>query len=132
MSVLKHQNMYGTPMSDSHAIKKMFEKVKEAKKIAASDEKSLVESKSDANIKVYESKRRQKLNKMAGTVGKNEPYRAPVYLSYGECIRSLYKQGVLGFYKGNLYRHINLLGSGVIQSQISLKLKHKIGNLVFF
>lgn len=118
-------------MRESDAIKMMFEKVQEAKKITASDEKSLVKSKSDANIKVYESKRRQKLNKMAGTVGKNEPYRAPVYLTYGECIKSLYRQGVLGFYKGNFYRHINLLGTGVIQSQISIKLKHKIGNFVF-
>ena len=37
----------------------------------------------------------------SGQVGFNKPYRAPIYLTYGECIRGLYKQGLLGFYKGN-------------------------------
>jgi len=34
-------------------------------------------------------------------VGLNQPYRAPVYQTYGECVRGLYRQGILGFYKGN-------------------------------
>ncbi len=35
-------------------------------------------------------------------LGTNKAFRAPVYSSYGECIRGLLNQGFLGFYKGNM------------------------------
>ena len=37
-------------------------------------------------------------------MGLNQPFRAPVYQTYSECIRGLYNQGILGFYKGNFFR----------------------------
>ena len=42
--------------------------------------------------------------------GLNKPYRAPVYRNYWECVQGLYRQGILGFYKGNAVRcaHISL------------------------
>ncbi len=44
---------------------------------------------------------RADLMKASGQVGLNKPFRAPIYRSYYECISGLYKQGILGFYKGN-------------------------------
>jgi hypothetical protein len=44
----------------------------------------------------------------SGQVGLNKPYRAPVYQTYLECIQGLYKQGILGFYKGNGCRIFHL------------------------
>jgi hypothetical protein len=44
---------------------------------------------------------RADLIKASGQVGHNKPFRAPVYRTYYECISGLYKQGILGFYKGN-------------------------------
>jgi len=52
------------------------------------------------------------LSIMAGQVGLNKPYRAPIYQTYWECMQGLYRQGILGFYKGNLMRlsHIAIYG----------------------
>ena len=44
----------------------------------------------------------------SGQVGLNKPYRAPVYQTYWECIQGLYKQGILGFYKGNGCRIVHI------------------------
>ena len=44
---------------------------------------------------------RADLMKASGQVGLNKPYRAPVYRNYWECVQGLYRQGLLGFYKGN-------------------------------
>lgn len=44
---------------------------------------------------------RADLMKLSGQVGLNKPFRAPVYRTYYECIKGLYKQGLLAFYKGN-------------------------------
>jgi len=69
---------------------------------------------------------------MAGTVGKNEPYRAPVYRTYMECIKSLKNQGVLGFYKGNLLRQSNFLVTAFGQIIIGYKLQDMFGGPLFF
>jgi len=44
---------------------------------------------------------RADLIEASGQVGHNKPFRAPIYRTYMECIQGLYKQGILGFYKGN-------------------------------
>mmetsp|Transcript_6823 Transcript_6823/g.5970 ORF Transcript_6823/g.5970 Transcript_6823/m.5970 type:complete len:112 (+) Transcript_6823:154-489(+) len=104
MSVVPHQDLYGAPQKDSSQIKMLYERINNPQKITAPEGKSIVKSNSNANVKVYESKRRKKLNKLSGSVGKNQPYRAPVFLTYTECFKSLKNQGVLGFYKGNFMR----------------------------
>ena len=67
-----------------------------------------------ANLKkeiTVQDRRKFELLVKSGSVGKyisypslgtNTPFRAPVFSGYQECIRSLMKQGLLGFYKGNL------------------------------
>ena len=47
---------------------------------------------------------RKVLHEASGQVGLNQVYRAPIYQTYGECIQGLYRQGILGFYKGNGWR----------------------------
>ncbi|CAI2372067.1 unnamed protein product [Moneuplotes crassus] len=132
MSVKAHENLYGTPQRDRDALKMFAEKTDKKKMLENSEGKSLVKSDSNANIKVFESKRTKKLKKLAGSVGKNAPYRAPVYQTYGECIRGLYKQGVLGFYKGNLYRHHYMLSTSLLQLNIAHRLEDRIGSFRFF
>ena len=44
------------------------------------------------------------LIKQSGVIDGQKPYRAPIYDNYLETIKGLYRQGVLSFYKGNLYR----------------------------
>ena len=41
------------------------------------------------------------LYKASGQVGLNKPFRAPIYKSTTEAFTGLYRQGVLGLYKGN-------------------------------
>ena len=36
-------------------------------------------------------------------IGTNKPFRAPVYMTYREAFKALKNQGILGFYKGNLF-----------------------------
>lgn len=31
----------------------------------------------------------------------NKPFRAPIYRTYYECAKGLYRQGIFAFYKGN-------------------------------
>lgn len=61
---------------------------------------------------------RADLIKAAGQVGLNKPFRAPVYRTYYECIQGLYKQGALGFYKGNGLRLAHFYLFATIQTQL--------------
>ena len=54
-----------------------------------------------------------------GFAGLNKPYRAPVYQTYGECLQGLYRQGLLGFYKGNACRCAHVLGYDVFRIRIN-------------
>ena len=82
MSVMPHLNMYGKSGSDAEVMKKLADQTSGVKKIEGPNSKAIIESKSDADIKVYQSSRQKKLLKMSGQVGSNEPFRAPVYTSY--------------------------------------------------
>ena len=62
MSVLPHQNLYGAPQKTKDSVKMLYDKTINQKKLTASEDKSLVKSKSDSNVKVYTSKKRKKLN----------------------------------------------------------------------
>lgn len=48
----------------------------------------------------------------------NKPYRAPVYQTYWECIQGLYRQGILGFYKGNGCRLFHIYFYGKIRNDL--------------
>lgn len=54
----------------------------------------------------------------SGQVGLNKPYRAPIYQTYLECIQGLYRQGILGFYKGNGCRLAHIFFYGVVNNNI--------------
>ena len=72
------------------------------RKAIATSEKELIkfsEGKAQSPMKMPEA--RADLVKLSGQVGLNKPYRAPIYRTYWECIKGLYKQGLLAFYKGN-------------------------------
>lgn len=64
-------------------------------------EKALMKVRGD--VKIYKPEVKAKILKESGQVGLNAPYRAPVYRTYWECVSGLKKQGILGFYKGNMY-----------------------------
>ena len=120
MSVKPHENLYGAPQRDTDSLKMLSEKLK-MKQLTGTQNKSLIKSNSTSNVKIFESNRRRKLKKLSGSVGKNSPYRAPVYQNYAECIKGLSKQGFLGFYKGNMYRQFGILFTGIGQIQIAHK-----------
>ncbi len=86
LSVLPHLNLYSG--QDSKASTLIAETVQ--KKMIGADEKALMKS-SGANVKVYKAKRKAKLVKESGQVGNNRPYRAPIYQSYRECVKALYR-----------------------------------------
>jgi hypothetical protein len=65
----------------------------------------------------------------SGQVGFNKPYRAPIYMSYAECINGLYKQGILGFYKGNGCRVIHVLLYDLIRNDVTCQ--SDFGEMVF-
>ena len=71
----------------------------ETKKLMTLQDKAIEKYKAQAPNLV-----RSDLMKASGQVGLNKPYRAPIYQTYAECIQGLYKQGMLGFYKGNGFR----------------------------
>ena len=131
MSVMPHENMYGAPKKEADLLKLFHDQQKEPLRLAAKEEKSLVESKSTSNVKVYTSPRKERLNKISGQVGKNEPFRAPVYTSYSECIKGIYRQGWLGFYKGNFMRQSYLLLGGTAQIEIAFRTQGIIGSYGF-
>ena len=59
MSIKAHENLYGqTKGQGIQNLKQLYQKVEEVKKIGT-NEKSLVESKSDSNVKVYETKKQK-------------------------------------------------------------------------
>lgn len=130
MSVKPHENLYGAPQRDTDSLKMLSEKLK-MKQLTGTQNKSLIKSNSTSNVKIFESNRRRKLKKLSGSVGKNSPYRAPVYQNYAECIKGLSKQGFLGFYKGNMYRQFGILFTGIGQIQIAHKWKEKSGGFAF-
>lgn len=59
---------------------------------------------------------RADLMKASGMVGLNKPYRAPIYRKYWECIQGLYRQGILGFYKGNGIRVLHIFMYTIIRN----------------
>jgi len=48
------------------------------------------------------------LIKSSGVIEGQKPYRAPIYDNYWQTIKGLYRQGILGFYKGNYYRLLTM------------------------
>ena len=104
LSVIPHLTVYGDVKESQVKSSVVREKLEglgllenKSRKEAESKE-LLAEVRSDL-LKVNEP--RADLMKASGQVGLNKPYRAPVYRNYMECIQGLYKQGLLGFYKGN-------------------------------
>lgn len=81
------------------------------------DASKLLQSSDKALIKVTEERRLllikdvpSELMKASGQVGLNKPFRATAYRTYREAIEGLYRQGLLGFYKGNGCRCLHLFG----------------------
>ena len=64
---------------------------------------------------------------MTGQVGINRPYTAPIYRSYREWITGLYRQGILGFYKGNFYRHTYITFVSFCQVEMLFRIKKMTG-----
>lgn len=105
MSVAPHLNIYGNPATEGMDTAKLIDTMMDKTKRISAEEKAL--AKPTGNVQVYKKERKEKLMKKSGQVGLNRPYRAPVYRTYWECIQGLYKQGLLGFYKGNSLRLVN-------------------------
>lgn len=57
-----------------------------------------------SNELTLREKKNYELIKSAGVPEGQKPYRAPIYDNYKETIKGLYRQGILGFYKGNYWR----------------------------
>lgn len=107
MSVMPNITIYGDvkPQDINKGLltdKLGFGKYSNRKAIATS-EKQIVQYKEGTEPRgiMRQPEPRADLVKSSGQVGHNKPYRAPIYRSYLECIRGLYNQGLLGFYKGN-------------------------------
>ncbi len=83
LSVTPHKEIYGDYQSENKSSKELM-KLK--------NEVTLREAKNFELIKQSKVLEGQK------------PYRAPIYDNYFETIKGLYRQGILGFYKGNLCR----------------------------
>ena len=73
---------------------------------------------------VEQQKVRGDLMILSGQVGHNKPYRAPIYLSYAECIKGLYRQGILGFYKGNGCRIAHIFAYDYFRNDIVYQLDY--------
>lgn len=127
LSVKAHENLYGKKGQGLTNIQQLQIKTEELKQIAGND-KAVVKSEERTDVKVYKSDKAEKLRKMTGQVGINEPYRAPIYRTYRECITGLYRQGWLGFYKGNLFRQSYFFLSGVSQIEAAFWIKRKTGH----
>ena len=60
MSVVPHLNLYGSNKKDKQHIKMIKEKLVDPPKMLSGEEqKALIKSKSDANVKVYATKRQE-------------------------------------------------------------------------
>jgi len=100
LSVLPHATIYGdVKESDVRKPSVIRKALGISQPSLESGEKAVAEVKPGPLEKPVEY--RADLIKASGQVGINKPYRAPIYRSYWECIQGLYRQGILGFYKGN-------------------------------
>jgi Mitochondrial carrier protein len=102
LSVLPHLTVYGD-VKESDAKKGLVREKLEG--IGLLDNKSKASEGKEITTEIKHDlmkvEVRADLMKASGQVGLNKPYRAPVYRNYLECIQGLYRQGILGFYKGN-------------------------------
>jgi len=80
-----------------------------------SESKALIKQVTEMTIR---DERNYNLIKSSGVPEGQKPYRAPIYSSYRECINSLKKQGILGFYKGNAIRLVAF--SSIYRGRITL------------
>eukprot|EP00347_Sterkiella_histriomuscorum_P014589 403360307 len=128
LSVIPHLTIYGDVKP--HEVKKKSYLRQQVEALSGRDidmknvkqlpgeEKSLgTELKFDLAERV---KPRADLMQASGQVGLNQPYRAPIYRSYWECIQGLSKQGVLGFYKGNGMRVLHIAMYSVIRTNMQM------------
>jgi len=111
MSILPNITIYGDvkPQDINKGLlssKVGLEKYANRKAIAAS-EKQLAQYEGGTSAIARRPEPRADLIKASGQVGLNKPFRAPVYRTYYECIKGLYKQGIFGFYKGNGLRLVH-------------------------
>jgi hypothetical protein len=98
----------------------------EAPKVLESGEKAVM--KIHDSVKIYKPEVKERIVKESGQVGTNRPYQAPIYKSYSECIQGLYRQGLLGFYKGNGYRQFFNLTSSLCQVEMYYMIKKNTGH----
>ncbi len=89
LSVLPHKEIYGDYVPPNKA-----------------DSKELM--KMENQVTIRDSKNFE-LIKSAGLLEGQKPYRAPIYENYFETIKGLYRQGMLGFYKGTFWRFFFIL-----------------------
>jgi hypothetical protein len=82
LSVTPHKNLYGDYVDPK---------------------KSTELTKISSEVTLRES-RNYELIKTSGVIEGQKPYRAPIYDNYIQTIKGLYRQGILGFYKGNFWR----------------------------
>ena len=105
MSVMPNITIYGDVKPSDINKGLLTEKIGLGKitnrKAIATSEKMLAEYKGGSNTVANIPPARSDLIKASGQVGFNKPFRAPIYRTYWECIRGIYNQGILGFYKGN-------------------------------
>jgi hypothetical protein len=112
LSVTPHKQIYGDYVDPKNS--------KELMK--ASNELTLRES------------RNFNLIKSAGVIEGQKPYRAPIYDNYFETIKGLYRQGILGFWKGNLVRLVTTSASqrASITLQWALKERYEMAKHLNF
>jgi len=84
LSVLPHREIYGDYTPPNKASSK--ELIKLENQVTIRDSKNF------------------ELIKSAGLLDGQKPYRAPIYENYFETIKGLYRQGLLGLYKGTFWR----------------------------
>jgi hypothetical protein len=65
------------------------------------------------------------LIKQSGVIEGQKPYRAPIYDNYWQTIKGLYRQGILGFYKGNFMRLVTAATSQRLSISIHWALKER-------
>jgi hypothetical protein len=110
LSVIPHLTIYGDVKESD--IKKGGVIREKLERLGIAAKKKHVESKeltTEFKLDLMKVEVRADLMKASGQVGLNKPYRAPIYRNYLECIQGLYKQGLLGFYKGNGVRCAHVL-----------------------
>jgi len=81
----------------------------EAKKLESSGNKNqLVKGAKKGQLSQVQL-RKANLMKMSGVTGTDLPYRAPIYTTYRQALGGLMRQGLLGFYKGNLLSIMHMI-----------------------